>query len=270
MADLGFLEVIILLKLIYQSQLASLRGTKQLTYPAIHNTSLFTDNYLFCKLIKSQSMIQATSDLISDLKDGKWGFINKKGEVVIPYQYDDNDKWLGNLHYDFSEGLATVCINDKWGCINERGYNITPHIYDSPIHFKNGLAVVRIEWKFGYIDRVGNEVIPVLYDHASDFTGRFAKVQKDKKAGLIDINGREITPIKYDWIGKDEIIFHEGLAPVMLNEKCGYINDFGHEVIPCIYDDAFIFQSDLLGARANVVLNGERISINKKGRKGLF
>ncbi len=42
-------------------------------------------------------------------KDGKWGFINKEGEIVIPPQFDEA--------VDFSEGLARVEKDGKWGII---------------------------------------------------------------------------------------------------------------------------------------------------------
>ena len=47
------------------------------------------------------------------LIDGKWGYINQRGEVVIKPQFGD----VG----DFSEGLAVVQIGDKWGYINQAG-----------------------------------------------------------------------------------------------------------------------------------------------------
>ena len=43
---------------------------------------------------------------------------------------------------------------------------------------------------------------------------------------------KEICPIKYD----DVWDFGEGLAPVKLNGKWGYIDKTGKEVIPCIFD----------------------------------
>jgi KWG protein len=46
---------------------------------------------------------------------GKWGFIDTKGKVVIPFQYVKADS--------FSEGLAAVATADtnKYGYINTKG-----------------------------------------------------------------------------------------------------------------------------------------------------
>mgnify|MGYP003291734872 CR=1 FL=1 len=46
-------------------------------------------------------------------QNGKCGFINTKGEVVIPCIYDEAG-W-------FSEGLALVKQNGKWSIINTEG-----------------------------------------------------------------------------------------------------------------------------------------------------
>ncbi|MGI6012478.1 MAG: WG repeat-containing protein [Ruminococcus sp.] len=46
-------------------------------------------------------------------KDGKWGYINEDGELVLDFQYDDAQS--------FQNGFAAVCIDGKWGYIDEQG-----------------------------------------------------------------------------------------------------------------------------------------------------
>lgn len=46
-------------------------------------------------------------------KNGKWGFVNHKGETVIEPQYDSARS--------FSNGLAGVCDGEKWGFIDKEG-----------------------------------------------------------------------------------------------------------------------------------------------------
>ncbi|EAK1349894.1 WG repeat-containing protein, partial [Campylobacter coli] len=45
--------------------------------------------------------------------NGKWGFIDKSGKIVIEPKFDG----VGN----FSEGLAGVELNGKWGFIDKSG-----------------------------------------------------------------------------------------------------------------------------------------------------
>ena len=41
----------------------------------------------------------------------KWGFINHRGKVVIPFQFDKAGS--------FQEGFARVKLNGKWGVIKK-------------------------------------------------------------------------------------------------------------------------------------------------------
>ena len=81
--------------------------------------------------------------------NGKYGFVNKSGEVVIPIKYD--------YARDFSEGLAAVQLNGKWGFINKSGKIIIPSIYDDAGGFSDGYALVERGDKWLMIDKQGNE-----------------------------------------------------------------------------------------------------------------
>ena len=49
-------------------------------------------------------------------KDGKWGYINTKGEQIIECKFDD-------VGY-FNEGFAPVQKDGKYGYINTKGYSV--------------------------------------------------------------------------------------------------------------------------------------------------
>ena len=55
----------------------------------------------------------------------------------------------------------------------------------------------------------------------------------------------------------------EGFAPVVINEKWGYIDRSGKMVIPAKYDDAGSFTD----GRASVELNGRTFTIDRSGRE---
>jgi serine/threonine protein kinase len=86
-----------------------------------------------------------------------------------------------------------------------------------------------------------------------------APVGLNEKYGFIDKTGREVIPLKYDAASS----FSDELAMVMLNEKCGFIDKKGKEIIPLKYDDARDFSEEL----ACVKLNGEWGFIDKKGKE---
>ena len=84
-------------------------------------------------------------------KEGKWGFIDTEGTIVINPQFDDAGP--------FSEGLAHVIIDSKGGFIDTKGQYVSNPQFDSAWDFSEGLARVRIGGKEGFVDIEGNIVI---------------------------------------------------------------------------------------------------------------
>lgn len=69
-------------------------------------------------------------------KNGKYGFINRHNQVVIPFIYSD-------VHESFSEGLAPVSFDGfSFGYINQQGEPVISFRYSQPTPFRNGLAFV--------------------------------------------------------------------------------------------------------------------------------
>ncbi|MGB3454648.1 MAG: WG repeat-containing protein [Moheibacter sp.] len=101
-------------------------------------------------------------DLISVKKDGKWGFINRNGELVIPYKYD--------IVGEFNEGLIPVKINNLWGFINEEDKLIIPAKYEKVTEFHDGLAGFYENGKWGFINKNDIVIIPAQYTGISIFS----------------------------------------------------------------------------------------------------
>lgn len=83
----------------------------------------------------------AENGYASVCKDGKWGFVNTDGELVLDYQYEDAQS--------FQNGFAAVCISGKWGYIDENGNMVVEPVFDSvnPISEKGTATVKQGEWK---------------------------------------------------------------------------------------------------------------------------
>ncbi len=181
-------------------------------------------------------------------KDGKWGFINKNGNEVIPLKYDD--VW----GFNHPEGLTRVKKDEKFGFIDITGKEVIGVIYDFAEDFgEQNLAVVKKNDKFGLIDRTGKVVIPLVYDEAPVHSGDSIAVVKDDKIGFIDIMGKEITPIIYDGLFRFQWLATDDLVPVKKDGKWGYIDRTGNEVIPFIYGAVEAFSEGL----AVVSIDGE-------------
>lgn len=165
-------------------------------------------------------------------KDGKAGYIDRNGNTVIDFIYDGA--------YDFNSGLAVVFAGDyKRGAINKDGEIVIPFIYREFTEFKDGYASARKNGGWGIIDGNGEIVVPFEYDYIYNRSDGFFTFYKNEKFGLMSTDG-EIICGEYDFIGE----FKEGLAAVRKDEKFGYIDMSGELVIPAIYDRVYDFNSE--------------------------
>ena len=78
---------------------------------------------------------------------GKYGFLNKTGETIVPTKYED-------FAY-FTEGLAAVKLNGKWGYVNTSGQWVIAHQFDRMGNFSGGLAEVSKGNKTFFINKKG-------------------------------------------------------------------------------------------------------------------
>jgi hypothetical protein len=80
-------------------------------------------------------------------KNGKWGFLDKKGKPAIEMKFESASA--------FSEGFAAVKADSLWGYIDKKGkWTITPR-FTSADPFRGGLAYVNLGKRWGYIDKTG-------------------------------------------------------------------------------------------------------------------
>ena len=163
--------------------------------------------------------------------DYLWGFIDKKGDLVVKPMFI----WVGK----FGSGLAPVCIgtsteNCTIGFINTSGeFEINPQyeyfeFYDSestwgnyPQHgFFEGLARVKVDQKIGYIDSTGKMVIQPQFTYGGNFVNGLARVKVNGKMGFINKKGVLVVPAIYD----SAFNFYQGRAAVEVDGKWGFIS----------------------------------------------
>ena len=197
----------------------------------------------------------AEKSLVYVFIGGKFGYINAKGEMVIPARFD--------VAVDFTaNGLARIKENGKWGYINAKGEMVIPARFDYVGNFAaNGLAYIKENGKWGYINAKNEMVIPARFDNADDFAANgLAKVRENGKWGYINAKGEMVIPARFD----DANDFAaNGLARVVENGKYGYINAKNEMAIPARLDDAWSFAANGL---AYVKENGKWGYINAKGQ----
>ncbi|MDR0954646.1 MAG: WG repeat-containing protein [Rikenellaceae bacterium] len=105
------------------------------------------------------------------------------------------------------------------------------------------------------------------FDNAFNFSEGLARVKINDKYGYIDQAGREVIAPKYD----EARGFSEGLALVIINGKWGYIDKTGRKVIAPKYDDAWVFFEGLAAVKINDEwgYNDKWGYIDKTGQKAI-
>ena len=149
-------------------------------------------------------------------KDGKQGYLNEKGDVIIEPKFD--------LVQLFSEGRAVV------------GKIVGYDEYEMP------------KYRYGYIDTKGNLQIPYLYEQAFAFSEDLAEVAVNDTIMFIDKNGKTAlsfkTNISIDIYGIPGIYqtyyydhgFKDGTAILFIDDKIGFINKKGEFIIEPLYN----------------------------------
>ncbi|MBJ2175221.1 WG repeat-containing protein [Aureibaculum sp. A20] len=215
--------------------------------------------------------------LIKVEKNEFYGYINRKGESIIPCEYIDLSSFSKGLAYGYKQPLTHNTIKNKrhsmHGVIDSLGNIVVPMIYDEVLAYKNGLFRVKKEDKYGFVDYYGKVIIPIEYSyaqHTASSNGLFL-VEKswNQDEYFINLENKKVfTPVGYDevhpFLGNRAIVkiknkygfingtgvlviplhydgvtgFENGLARVEVKDKIGFINANGEIVIPIIYDEA--------------------------------
>ena len=202
----------------------------------------------------------------------KSGFIDKTGTLVIPLQFDSC--------YRYSEGLASVKIDNKFGFIDKTGDFVIPPQFEWVLPFAHGIAAVSIEGKWGYIDKSGTIVIPPMFEEVDAFSDGLAYAKTATQEGYIDPTGAWalIPPPHYncghsfcDGLTRIDLCEEEELDEDEGTDECGcacegYIDKTGAIVIPPQFRDTDDFSEGLAHVETE---DGGYVFIDTKGNVAL-
>lgn len=170
----------------------------------------------------------------------KSGHINKFGfwvysKSLLPECVGYNFLFSYDYVRSFSDGLIAVSFNYKWGYVNTKGKVVIQLKYNMAFSFINKFAIVQnsINDKYGVIDVNEEIIVPFLYDSIRPFERGLAVVELDNCYGCVDKSGYPVIPLIFQYIYFPQIF--EGLICVKLDEKWGFIDFLGNEVISCKY-----------------------------------
>lgn len=183
--------------------------------------------------------------LVPFASNGKAGYMNQQGAIVIAPQFDEAWK--------FSEGLAAVRKGYQWGFIDRTGAFVIPLQFTTrPDDFSDGLAVTHTETGLnGFIDRTGAVVIQPQPYFVSSFSEGLAAIAVNGKYGFIDKTGTTVIQPQFEQVRA----FSDGLAAVKVRSSpsasalWGYIDRTGAFVIKPRFYDAEPFSEGLAAVR---------------------
>jgi len=144
----------------------------------------------------------------------------------------------------FKEGIANVGGTGGWGYIDESGKFIVEPKFWWAYPFSEGLACVLLPEEgrgYGFIDRTGRLLIKGLRAD-SVFSDGLAPVSLGGKWGYLRTDMKMAIPPQFDFAHP----FSDGMAEIEVANKWGYIDKEDRIVIPPKYDIAMSF-SDGLG-----------------------
>ncbi|QIW16469.1 hypothetical protein A4G20_09045 [Pasteurellaceae bacterium RH1A] len=203
---------------------------------------------------------------------GKWGFINKKNDLVIDYQFDNVET--------FKNGKAKVSLSEQDAkfsfYINTKGQPLSKEKMEASAgknkitsyEYREGMAKTQLNGYWGYINTNGEVSIPFQFKYAANFYDGLAAVQTfDNLWGYINYNGQYVIPPQFGCVWR----FSEGLAAVNVGgyhngKSCsggqwGFINQYNQWVINPVLEHAEMFKS----GKAKVKYQGRIRYINKNG-----
>lgn len=160
-------------------------------------------------------------------QDGKWGYVDPKGNVVIKPKY--------NGAYDFSEDLAVA------GILESDSTDVEPDLFvidkngNQVFKIKSNLDIMYYQYKFGrllcqndnevyvFLDKKGEQTkLPSKVKGVSDYNDSYIIYRDDNdEYGVINMNGEVLIRAKYESItfAGDYFIAVKDEEPVLLDNK---------------------------------------------------
>ena len=117
--------------------------------------------------------------------------------------------------YNFSEGFASVRLNDKYNSINQEGKLVSNQWFDAVVDFREGFVRVKLNGKWNLINTKGNLLSNQWFDYIGNFHEGFALVKLNDKYNYINTEGKLLSNQWFD----DAVYFLGGFARVELNGK---------------------------------------------------
>ncbi|MFA6867198.1 MAG: WG repeat-containing protein [Clostridia bacterium] len=182
---------------------------------------------------------------------------NTDNEINANKFIDKNKNNIGNRNKN--NNIQSRQIDKSYKNVKEKPYTCVTLVQRPPrVVVKDEPEIhdiyvkVNKNGKWGFKQRNGKLMsVAPIYEEVFNFKEEMCCVQKDDKFGFINRQGEEIIPIEYECATS----FSEGYACVFKHEKCGYIDKENNVIIDYLFD------------AGTSVINGE-CRVKKDGKWG--
>lgn len=156
--------------------------------------------------------------LIRIQNEGKFGFVDTSGNILIPCQYD--------IAEGFYEGLAKVELNNKTSFIDPKGKLLFDFTYKR-LTLSEDRVIIDNKEKSGIMDRQGKVLLKPQYDEISGFFHGVASIKKGKKYGWMYKDGQvlqkaEVTGVD-NLLGMKRPVASEGWVAMKKGKQWGFL-----------------------------------------------
>ena len=195
---------------------------------------------------------------------GKWGFVNAQGKMVIPTVYDE---------FRFRFERVSAETGDVRGYMRKSyldslNFFIEPTVPIDPLFVRQGN-------KWGAFDYSGKKILPVEYDSLSDaMLGEEVVIQawKNGSYGYFSFEGIGLLPVSFT--AQEELYMHSNDKTILLFQQGGSVDHYQFTVSDYPYQ---VYGPDMdvrdsLDAKGNVVMRIDTIHVDqyKNGTYGVY
>jgi len=168
-----------------------------------------------------EKMLPLSDGLGAVCLDGKWGYVDGNGQMVIEPKYE--------AARSFADGKAAIKQDGAFRFITAEETEVFDGRFEDAGVFSDGVVKVCVDGKYGFADSLGEWLVEPKYDHAEDFNLRLhvAAVERDGKWGLLSRAGKEITKLQYDEVVSYTI---ERTIVMKQGEYWGQVTDKGKAI----------------------------------------
>ncbi len=209
-------------------------------------------SYVILLFLIALDQAQSQESLYPIQVNGKWGFIDREGTVVIRPQFDWNRVSMPE------DGIMIIDLGERFGILNQKGEILFEPQFDRIPVFQGNVCWVQKNEKWGLIDRSGTWIIEPRFDIAYDFIGVYAKVEQNGLYGLVDSSGTIVLEPRFSDLSQPS----EDLIAANDGSGWGYIDMSGKYVFSKRFSRCYDFYNGY--ALVNVNYNRWKI-IDKTG-----